>query len=127
MAHLVDSSVFIALFLDFDTNHHKAVSLMEGLHGPVYIPYGAVGETATVLAYKHSKKQADLFIEYLEQSDQIEFIDARPRDEITFFTSLSQCISFVDSTLLFYSRKMDIPLITFDRQLAKIARGMKRL
>lgn len=122
MAHLVDSSVFIALFLDFDANHKEATRLMETLSGTLYIPYGVICEVATVLTYKHSKKQADFFLEYLEQSEHVVFLDAKPDDEITFFVSIPQRISFVDSTLLLYSQRMNFGLVTFDKQLKQIAK-----
>lgn len=127
MAHLVDSSMFIALFLDFDANHKEAARLMETLPGTFYIPYGVIGEVATVLTYKHSKKQADLFLEYLEQSEHVVILDAKPDDEITFFPSISQRISFVDCTLLLYSQHMNLGLVTFDKQLKRIAKKYIRV
>ncbi|MBI4252734.1 type II toxin-antitoxin system VapC family toxin [Candidatus Uhrbacteria bacterium] len=124
MAYLVDSSIFVALFLDFDANHQDAVHLMEVLNGTLYITSGAVGEVATVLTYKHSKEQADLFLEYLVQSDHMTMLGEWLDDEITFFASLPQRISFVDSTLLMRAQRMNLSVVTFDRQLKQIAKKM---
>ena len=62
MAYLLDSSVWVALFLDFDTQHKKAEQLFEKLSGTIYVPYCVASEVITVLTYKHSKEQADNFI-----------------------------------------------------------------
>lgn len=122
MGALVDSSVWIALFLDADTQHAKAARLLPRVTGTIYAPYCIVAEVATVLAYKHSKAQADAFLAYLDGNRDIVLMDDVLQDEISFFRALRQKISFADAAILFLSKKMNARLVTFDRQLERIAK-----
>lgn len=122
MALLVDSSVWTALFLNFDTQHAKAARLFAKLTSPIYVPYCVVAEVTTVLTYKHSKKQADLFLQYLDGNRDIILLNNILQDELFFFRTLRHHISFTDAALVFLSGKLKARLITFDRQLARIAK-----
>lgn len=120
MAHLLDSSVWIALFLDFDTQHKKAEQVFEALKGTLYVPYCVASEVITVLAYKHSKEQANNFVTFIENNRGILLFDDNFRDELTFYKPLGAKISFTDAALLFLSRKLEAKLITFDKQLDRL-------
>ena len=127
MAHLIDSSVWIALFLDFDTQHKKAVLFFDDLRGNIYIPYCVVNETTTILAYKHSKQQADNFLTYVEHNSAVTLISDNAEEEIVYYKSLTNKISFTDAALLLLSQKLGAELVTFDKQLARVAKGAKSL
>lgn len=122
MGALIDSSVWIALFLDFDTQHAKAEHLFSKLKGKIFLPYGVLSETTTVLAYKHSKKQADGFLSFVRENSDIELIEDSSEEEIAFYQSLTQRISFIDAAILFLAGKLKAKLITFDKQLERIAK-----
>ena len=122
MALLVDSSVWTALFLNFDTQHAKAARLFPALKGVIYVPYCVIAEVTTILTYKHSKKQADLFLKYLGGNHDIILFDNVLQEEIFFFQTIRHDISFTDAALVFLSGKLKARLITFDRQLARIAK-----
>lgn len=122
MGAIVDSSVWIALFLDADTQHTKAARLLPSVGGTVYAPYCVIAEVATVLAYKHSKAQADAFLAYLDGNRDIVLMDDAIQDEVSFFRTIPQKISFTDAALIFLSGKLKARLITFDRELARIAK-----
>ena len=62
---VLDSSVWVALFLDADTNHEKAAEIFDSIPRRVYVPYVVLSEVATTLAYKHSKRQADKFLQFV--------------------------------------------------------------
>jgi predicted nucleic acid-binding protein len=121
MAHLLDSSVWISLFLDFDTHHKKAERIFGELRGIMYVPYCVVSEVVTILAYKHSKKQADSFIAFIESNRDIVLFDDTIGEEIAFYKSVEAKISFTDAALLFLAKKLEAKLITFDKQLANLA------
>jgi len=121
MGNLLDSSVWVALFLDFDTQHTKAERLFLKLQGKIYLPYCVVTEVTTVLAYKHSKEQANQFISFIEQNQDIELLDDIVAEEIRFYKFLQARISFVDATLLFLSKKLNTRLVTFDQQLQRLS------
>lgn len=126
MVYIVDSSVWIALFLDFDIQHKKAVRFFDGLRGTFYMPYCIVNEVTTVLAYKHSKQQADNFLNYAENNHDIVLIDDSFQEEISFYKSLPHKVSFTDAAFLFLSEKLSAELATFDKQLIRIARKLQK-
>ena len=125
MAHLVDSSVWVALFLDFDTQHRKAEQTMTKLSGAIYLPYCVIAEVTTILAYKHSKRLADNFIAYARDNRDFTIIDNDALNEMDFYAMTPHRVSFTDSALLFLSRKLDAPLTTFDKQLQRIMKRSK--
>ncbi len=122
MGALVDSSIWVALFLAADTQHAKAARLFPAIAVPIYAPYCVITEVTTILAYKHSKAQADAFLEYIEGNRDIVLLDDMLQEETSFFRTLVQRISFTDAALVFLSKKLKTPLITFDRQLERIAK-----
>lgn len=122
MTYLVDSSVWVALFLDFDTQHQKAERAIQSIFGTISMPYCIIAEVTTVLAYKHSKQLADNFITYIRDNKDIEVINDEVTNEMDFYTTLPQKISFTDVALIFLSRKLNAKLVTFDAQLARIAK-----
>ncbi|TSC69807.1 MAG: hypothetical protein G01um101470_955 [Parcubacteria group bacterium Gr01-1014_70] len=124
MEFLVDSSVWVALFLDFDTQHEKAARAISHINGPIFTPYCVIVEVATVLAYKHSKAQADAFLGYLSENRDIALIENVIEEEIMFYRSITKNVSFTDSSLIFLAKKLDARLITFDLELARIAKSM---
>lgn len=122
--NIIDSSVWVALFLNFDINHQKSKALIEKLNRPIFLPYSIVAEVATVLTYKHSKKQADNFIDYITGNQDIILINNDLNEELRFFSSLSKRISFADASLIYLSQKLGAKIITFDKQLARIIRNL---
>lgn len=122
MAHLVDSSVWVALFLDFDTQHKKAEQTIQKLTGIIYVPYCVIVEVTTILAYKHSKQLADNFIAYIHNNKDLKIINNDALDEMDFYTTLPNKISFADAALIFLVGKLDAKLVTFDKQLERAAR-----
>ena len=124
MAHLLDSSVWVALFLDFDTQHKKAEQWFEKLRDTIYVPYCVASEVITVLAYKHSKKQADNFIAFIENNRTILLFDDNFRDELSFYKLMRAKVSFTDAALLFLSKKLEAKLVTFDKQLERLSKKM---
>ena len=122
MANLIDSSVWVALFLDFDAQHRKAKRTLQTISDIIYTPYCVIAEVVTVLAYKHSKHAADNFITYIRDNKDIRIINDDAFDEMDFYTTLPHKISFTDAALLFLSSTRNANLITFDTQLARIAK-----
>ena len=122
MAYLVDSSVWVALFLDFDTQHRKAEQIIQKLSGTIYMPYCVIAEVTTILTYKHSKALADNFIAYVHDNRDIKIINNDASDEMSFYTTIPHRLSFVDAALIFLAGKLDAKLITPDKQLERIAK-----
>lgn len=115
--YLIDSSVWVALFLEFDSNHKKAEEIIPKLEGKIYLLYNVIVEVTSVLTYKHSKKQADNFLDYIED---IVLFENELKPEIEFFKKIDKRVSFVDISLIFLSKKLDLDLITFDSQMISL-------
>lgn len=122
MAYLVDSSVWVALFLDFDTQHRKAEQTIEKLSGTIYLPYCVIIEVTTVLTYKHSKQLADNFIAYARDNRDIALIDNDTIAEMAFYATIPYRLSFADVSLIFLASKLGATLVTFDKQLEQVAK-----
>lgn len=122
MAHLIDSSVWVALFLDFDTQHAKAERVVAKLSGAIYLPYCVILEVATVLAYKHSKQLADNFIAYARDNRDIVIINDDAVEEMAFYITIPYNLAFVDISLMLLSKKHNATLVTFDKQLERAAK-----
>ena len=122
MAHLVDSSVWAALFLEKDSQHAKAANKIKRQRGTTYVPYCVANETATVLAYKHSKEQANRFLSFIENARDIEIVEDNFQEEVAFYKKLNTRISFTDTVLILLSQKLGAELVTFDKQLERLAK-----
>lgn len=122
MGQLLDSSVWVALFLDFDTQHKKAEQLFEKLRGTMYVPYCVASEVITILTYKHSKEQGSKFIAFIENNRAILLFDDNFRDELAFYKSMRAKVSFTDAALLFLSKRLEAKLVTFDKQLERLSK-----
>ncbi len=118
--YVVDSSVWVALFLDFDTQHGRAVRTIAGLALALYVPYCVIVETASVLAYKHSKAQADNFLRYISDNNDVRIVAPSMNEEIAFYLTLSERLSFADAALVVEARTLHADLVTFDKQLARV-------
>lgn len=122
MASLIDSSVWVALFLDFDTQHTRASRLLSRLKGRIHLPYCVTNEVVTILTYKHSKQQADRFIAFIEGNRDIILQEDNIVDELVFFKTLQTRISLTDAALLLFSRNLKVKIITFDKQLERLSK-----
>lgn len=118
--NLIDSSVWIALYLPYDALHKKALQFFQKNKITIVLPYCVIEEVVSVLTYKHSRAQARRFLEALRTSKDIEYIEPQVQIEIDFFLSHNHKISFTDSTLLCLAQQKNIELITFDKQLLKL-------
>ena len=49
----------------------------------------------------------------------------KTEEEIVYYKSLTNKISFTDAALLLLSQKLGAELVTFDKQLARVAKGAK--
>ncbi len=120
--YLIDSSVWVALFLDFDTQHEKAAQFFANFDSAkkIYLPYCIISEVATILAYKHSKEQADKFLEYIQENSDIVIFENQTIAEMGFFQRTRERISFTDAALIYIAQAFALTLITFDRQMARL-------
>ena len=123
-ACVLDSSVWVALFLDGDTNSKKAGEIFETLSGPIYVPYIVLAEVATVLAYRHSKSQADNFVRFLMDDARCVIMESRSSEDGGAFLRSSKRMSFADMAVIEHARSLGAMLVTFDRQMKRAYTGI---
>jgi len=118
---ILDSSVWIALFNESDSQYRKANELFDKIQPPLIIPEYVFIEVCTILTQKVGKSTADLFISIAleNQNAQVLVIDEEFFYHlIEFYQSLDgKHLSFIDSVLLRLSRTYNV--ITFDEKLKR--------
>lgn len=112
---VLDSSVWVAFFIDGDVQHAKALCAVdEALGGRVYIPYIVLAEVATVVANKHSKAQADNFLRFVSADSRCILVDNSYAVDLPVFLDCDESISFPDASIVAFALRYGARLITFD-------------
>lgn len=119
--NLLDSSVWVALYLDFDSNHDKAIGIYENIKGKIAITNLVMEEVVTVLTYKHSREQSDNFIKFIISNSDIDFINYDFNNVLSFHLNHSHKISLTDSSLIFLSKKNNTKIYSFDKKLVSLS------
>lgn len=118
---IFDSNIWIAFFNEEDSQHKKALDLFNSPEYPIAITEYAIVETCNVLLSKATKRDADLFLQFVLDNEDVVFLLS---DESLFSETVSrfrqldgQKLSFVDISLLCFSDVHEV--VTFDRRLSK--------
>jgi predicted nucleic acid-binding protein len=116
---LIDSNILIAFFRREDIHHKKAIELLSKLDG-FYISEHVLFEIGTVLLLKEGATISKQFIDFLNNSENIQIINL-------FFDEFSQIVnsfpyqktklSMVDLSLLIIAKNRDLDLQSFDKEL----------
>lgn len=129
---IFDSSVWVALFNDKDSQHEKAKNLIlvakEKNKELVVIPEHIVAETASVLLLKSGKETAEAFLEATLDNFAARILLSDPElfwgTFSLFRKKENKKLSFVDASLLFLSSKYEV--VSFDRELEKAIKKIPR-
>lgn len=124
---VVDSSVFIARYDELDTNHDNATLILRELSQALLIihPY-VVQEVVTVLTYKFGAAAGKQFIDDIRRSENILIPAVDINTDMEYFRSHSKKISFTDSSLINLSESLNASLLTFDKQMTRIAKNKRK-
>jgi len=116
--YIIDSSVWVSLFLDFDSNHKKSILIFETIiNSKIILPYCVINEVVTVLTYKWNKNISHSFLNFIKDNNDIFIENDNIFEEIDFFTSISSRVSFTDTSVIMIAKKHWLDLITFDKQM----------
>jgi len=116
--YIVDSSVWIALFLDDDTQHLKAADVIGSIgDATIHIPYGVILETSTVLVRKQSKALANKFVEYIRDNPRITVSMSFASEDMRIFLHEPDQLAFVDAMLKESALQTGYALVSFDKKL----------
>lgn len=121
---ILDSSVIIAFFRIREENHKKAVSIFFKEDSFV-VPDYVFSEVLTVLKQKEGLETVRKCTDFLMNTKNVEMqtIDLEVFSEaMKFFVSQKNKLSFVDTLLLIFSKFKNYPLLTFDKELGKMAK-----
>ena len=121
-----DSSVWIALFVDSDVHHARALDALEKVDDAVYIPYIVVEETASLLTYRESKALADKFLTFISNDARMVIVDSTARRDIDIFLKTRKRMSFADISIMTFASSMRFDLVTFDKQMEREFRKATR-
>jgi predicted nucleic acid-binding protein len=120
-AFVIDSSVFVAFYHADDSSHAKSKRQLKAIESAsILVHCYVVQEVSTVLTYKLGKEIADAFLIDITQSSNIRLINPMLSDEIDFFRTLNERISFTDSSLILAAKHFDAELLTFDKQMQSV-------
>lgn len=117
---IFDSNVWIAFFNKNDSQHVKAVRLMEREPSYTLTEYCAL-ETASILSVKSGQNVASAFLDHINDNMDVTILYSSSQffeETVRLFQSLDENkLSFVDVSLLLLSR--DHEIITFDKALSR--------
>lgn len=114
-----DSSVWIALFVDSDVHHPKALEALEQTRDAVYVPYIVIEETASLLTYRQSKELADSFVTFVLNDARIIVVDSTAMRDMDIFLKIRKRMSFADISIMTFAHNMGLELVTFDKQMER--------
>lgn len=119
--YVLDSNVFVWAFYEDDSLHELSIKLLgEIKDSKIVVPYCVVQEVCSIFAYRFWKQKADDFLNFLLETDNIELVNNDILDEMHFYLSFQDKISFTDLSLILISQKFSAELLTFDKQLLKL-------
>ena len=125
---LLDTNVFVALVNKSDALHSRARQAIIELQEPIYLHEHVYIETLTVLATKYGMLAVEKFVSFVAQGQVVLFLPSNASD-LSSITSLFRTrsagkLSFVDATLLYWSRSYNV--LTFDKELARAIKRQRR-
>ncbi|MDD5197885.1 MAG: type II toxin-antitoxin system VapC family toxin [Candidatus Gracilibacteria bacterium] len=122
--YVLDSNVFIGAFYEDDSLHELSIQLLSEIKdSKIIVPYCVVQEVCSIFSYRFGKQKADDFLHFLLETDNIELINNDILDELNFYLSFQENLSFTDLSLILISQKYSAELLTFDKQLLKLYGG----
>lgn len=121
---ILDSSVWIALLHETDSQHRKAEIVFDALKDTVIVPEYIILEVTTVLSLRASATVATAFLDHITNTDGIEVLrvgESLFTDTMLTFKKFAQRkVSFVDAALICLAAEYSV--ITFDKTLERILR-----
>lgn len=121
-SYIIDSSVFIAFYVEVDSCHNDAVAILSEIEPAQLLvhPY-VIQEVVSVLTYKLGVSTAKKFISDIQAANNILILPVDIQRDVKSFSARNKKISLVDSVLIDVSLIWQVPLVTFDKELRTLA------
>lgn len=119
--YLVDSNVIIAFFRKEEEDYGSAEQLLSEMKGFVVSDY-VLSEVVTILRLKEGVKIAAKAASLLKWNQNVDIIQVNNfelEETLHCFLRSKKNISFVDASLIVLSKKRNLKLVTFDKDLLK--------
>jgi predicted nucleic acid-binding protein len=122
MKYIFDTSFLLSLVLTDDTNHAEAVEIFETMkdNSVFFINELTYVELLTVATYKAGVIEKDIVKSILNDLGTT-FLNSGNTEYINFFEFLDKKISVTDASILYDARRYSLTILTFDREMIKIA------
>jgi predicted nucleic acid-binding protein len=118
---IIDSNIFISLFRKHELLHDKAKKLFFDLN-EIIITDEILGEVYTVILMKENYKVAREILYFLLNESKIKILSLSEKEKTDircFLLKNNTKLSFVDVSLLIFSKSRNLELKTFDKDLVK--------
>ena len=117
---ILDSNVWIALYLEEDSQHKKALKL-KPFFRQVAVPEYVILETCTILLAKAGESVSEKFLDYVFDNREVTVLFSTReffQETIKAFRDKNgKKLSAIDTSLLYLSKEHEV--ITFDKDLEK--------
>lgn len=121
----VDTSVWLAFFREKDSFHSLAKEIMlEYETHEIGISVFILEEIITVLTYKEGKQYGKMFVNFVLENNNIHILDIDTTELMKYFVHVNKKVSFADISLLFLAKRYHGTLVSFDKELNKIAKAV---
>ena len=119
--YILDSSYLIALYLQEDVNHTRALEIFKIIkNSELYIHTHVIAEVVTILTYRMGQNLSFKFLVETQSSSNIHLLESNISEQIEDFKILNKKISFTDSVILAIAKRSKYDLVTFDKQMLTI-------
>lgn len=122
---VIDSNVFVAFYDEADSNNSLAKSALKELSkGQLIVHPYVIQEVSTILTYRFGIIMAKKFLGDIKKSDNVVIPFVNISGDMDFFISLAKKVAFTDATLIALSKESGAALLTFDKQMIRIAKSV---
>lgn len=119
----IDTCVWLAFFRERDEFHSLAKELiLEYQQQNIWINVLIIEEIVTLLTYKEWKKCWDMFIDFLDENSNIHIYDFNINELLSYYKIFNNKISLADISLVYLAKNYWWSILTFDKELNKIAK-----
>ena len=120
---IIDSSFLISFYDKDDSNHGKAVEILEKNRTRVLMaPEQVIGETATVILYKKGLSASKEFLSVIQQTENFQIIFTAGEDfskTVEIYANQKHQLSFIDALVVYLAKKTGLDVLTFDKNMIK--------
>jgi predicted nucleic acid-binding protein len=121
---ILDTSILVSFYDLDDSNHQAAIELFKKHEqSRLFLSEYIIGETITVLLYKKGLDSAKKFLEIIKETESFRIITISENDFysiLDIFKNQKHQLSFIDASLVYFSKVLNMNVLTFDKNLLKV-------